>query len=299
MNVLVTGSRGMIGREICKQLREKGHQVKEYSKENGFDVMDSKKLEEEAKGCRAIIHLAAVIEESHKDMYSVNTQGTRNALEAGMKARAERFLLMSTTGVYGNTKQIATEETPLNPETGYEKSKAEAERIAQEYQETTQITIIRSALAIGPNEYWKKIVKMIAKGFPIIGSGKNKWQIIYYKDVASATAFLLENPKAEGETYNVAEEKGETLEGLVGLFREELDTATPKHMAEWKAMLLATINSAISRAMGRKTVLRPEYVKRLLRNRDYSTEKIRVLGWKPKYTTIKAVRETIKELGTR
>jgi nucleoside-diphosphate-sugar epimerase len=142
-------------------------------------------------------------------------------------------------------------------------------------------------------------VKTIKKGFPIIGNGKNQWQIAYYKDLANALVFLLYNPDAEDEVFNIAEEaeQAKDLNELVGLFKKELGTTKKaKHIPIFLGYLIACISSFAAKLKGKKTIISPEYIKRLLKNRNYSIEKIKGLGWKPKYTTEQAVKETVESL---
>jgi len=301
MKVLVTGSSGFVGRELSKELLKRKVEIAEFDMAGGKDILNFEQLKEACKGCDAVIHLAALLDEqaSLEKLRNVNAEGTKNALEASVKQKVKKFIYLSSTGVYGDFKGQANESLPANPSTNYEKSKAEAEEIVQSYQELIPIVIARSALVLGPNNYWREIAEVIKKGFPIIGSGKNKWQICYYKDLVNALVFLLYCKEAEFEVFNIAEEpeQAKDLNGLVGLLKQELGTTKEtKHLPVILGYLLLSLKAIIDKVKGKKSIASPAYISRLLKNRNYSIEKIRKLGWRPKYSTEEAVKETVREL---
>jgi UDP-glucose 4-epimerase len=193
----------------------------------------------------------------------------------------------------GNIKGQANELTPLNPETNYEKSKAEAEKMVLGFKERIPVTVLRSALVLGPNEYWKKIVKLVGKGFPVIGSGENLFQVIYFKDLVSAIVFVLEKIPARGEVFIVAEEKGKTLKQLYELIQKELGIEKEiKTVPVWVGRLLGFFYSLLES----NSIVSNAHISRLIRERNYSIKKIKAMGWKPKYSTEQAVKETVKAL---
>ena len=145
MNILVTGSAGMIGGYVVKGLIEKGHSVIGADrrmgnvKQPGFAqvVLDlsSKpnvmQLFEEVRIDRCI-HLAAlahtkgVADTSWEAFKKVNVDCAVNLFEACAKHDVP-VLFISTVDAIGMVKGLITPETPLNPISNYGKSKAMAE----------------------------------------------------------------------------------------------------------------------------------------------------------------------------
>ena len=145
MNILVTGSAGMIGGYVVKGLIEKGHSVigayrrMGNVKQPGFAqvVLDlsSKpnvmQLFEEVRIDRCI-HLAAlahtkgVADTSWEAFKKVNVDCAVNLFEACAKHDVP-VLFISTVDAIGMVKGLITPETPLNPISNYGKSKAMAE----------------------------------------------------------------------------------------------------------------------------------------------------------------------------
>ncbi|MBI2598494.1 MAG: NAD-dependent epimerase/dehydratase family protein [Candidatus Diapherotrites archaeon] len=297
MKILVTGSDGFIGKLLALELSKAGHQIIEFDSKKGNNILNTEEVKKAVMGIDAVYHLAASLREDDPNLFETNVQGTKNLLEAAETQRLHRFTYLSTAGVMGEIKGIGNEQSSQNPQTPYEKSKAEAEELVLSYQEILPITIVRSAIVMGPNNEWKEIIKMVKKNFPLIGSGKNFWQTVYAKDLVDALVFLLDKKKAVGETFIVAEEKPKTLKELVQLIRKELEMKQEmKTIPNWLGVVFAYALLTYSKITGKKTIITPAHVQRLLRNRHYSIEKIKKLGWRPKYSTEEAVKETIAEL---
>lgn len=145
MNILVTGSAGMIGGYVVKSLIEKGHNVigvdriaKDIkiegltqiildlsSREAIMQLFDDKKIDR-------VIHLAAlahtkgVADTSWVAFKEVNVDCAVNLFEACAKHNVP-VLFISTVDVIGMVKGLITPDTELNPISNYGKSKAMAE----------------------------------------------------------------------------------------------------------------------------------------------------------------------------
>jgi len=245
------------------------------------------------KGIDAVFHLAAILDEKAGNLFEVNVVGTENILEAAAKQRCSQFVFLSTVGVNAGAKGVVDEEISLSPKTGYEKSKAEAEKIIWDAQEMLPITIVRSALVLGPNRYWEQIVKLVRKDFPLIGGGKQVWQTIFVDDLVDALVFVLGRDACLGEKFVVAEKEKHSLRDLYAAIQGELGiNANIRTVAKW----LAKIMALLLKLKGEKSIVSGEYIDRLARERNYNTRKIEALGWKAKVGMKEAVRKTVADL---
>lgn len=291
MKIAITGSNGLVGKELVKKLKEKKHQIFEGNHSN-CNVMDKDQVKKLVSGADIVVHLAAKLDEHAPDMFDVNVKGTENVLEASSKAGVKQFIYLSSIALFGNTPGLKNEESPLNPVTRYEKSKAEAEAKVLSYQEELPITILRPAIIVGDNTYWKKIIGIIRKGFPLIGASKNNWQLVCVSDVIDSILFSMNNEDCIGEIFIVAEKNPMSLRELAVFIREESGLKKPiKQVPFWLGQLVAFFNGFLKII----PLLEPAYLKRMNRDRHYSIKKFEKIGWVPKSSSKDCLKVLIKK----
>lgn len=145
MNILVTGSAGMIGSYVVKGLIDKGHTVigvdrvnpKEElnglisvvldlaSKDDVSEVFDENKIDR-CIHLAALAHTAGMKNLTWEVYYKINVACAENVFEACEKHNVP-VLFISTVDAIGMVKGLITPETELNPISNYGKSKALAE----------------------------------------------------------------------------------------------------------------------------------------------------------------------------
>lgn len=145
MNILVTGSAGMIGGYVVKGLIGKGHivigvdRVKPKEENDGLipvvldlsskdDVMRvfSENKIDRCIHLAALAHTKGVADTSWEAFKKVNVDMAENVFEACAKNNVP-ILFISTVDAIGMVKGLITPETKLNPISNYGKSKALAE----------------------------------------------------------------------------------------------------------------------------------------------------------------------------
>lgn len=143
--ILITGSAGMIGSYLVKDLLAKGHQIVgvdrrelDYRHENlrqvVLDLSDKKALNElfETERVDRCIHLAALAHFAGENDLSferfkfVNVTCAENVFKACARYKVP-VLFISTVDAIGMVKGLITSKTKLNPISNYGKSKAMAE----------------------------------------------------------------------------------------------------------------------------------------------------------------------------
>lgn len=141
--VLVTGSRGLVGRRLCALLRNGGFSVKELDLrghgESHGDVTRLADIEAAIQGCVGVVHLAAVSRvvwgQRDPDLCRrTNVAGLQNLVQAALAQSSKPWILFSSSReVYGQAPSLpVAETTALNPLNVYARSKAEGERIVLE-----------------------------------------------------------------------------------------------------------------------------------------------------------------------
>jgi nucleoside-diphosphate-sugar epimerase len=126
------------------------------------------------------------------DILTTGIDGTRLLLEAAEQAGVERFIHISSTAVYGiPDHHPLREDDRLDGVGPYGKAKVEAEAICREFRARGLcVPIIRPKSFIGPERLgvfalfydWAKD----GKGFPMIGSGDNRYQLLDVEDLCDA-----------------------------------------------------------------------------------------------------------------
>ena len=280
-HVLVTGAAGFIASRICDFLLDAGDAVtgidilndiydrrlKEYRinrriGRDGFrfhktDITDFESLEKLFSENRfdAVINIAGIpgVRLSMKDPWlylNVNTGGTLNLLECCRRHDVGKFILASTSSIYGENAPYPTDETassdrPLQPYSASKKG-AEAECHAYHYLYDIDVTIFRYFTVYGPagrpDMAIYRFVKWITEGEPILlnGDGNQTRGFTYVDDIARGTILGLK--KVGYEIMNLGGHESisindliRKLEGLIG------KKAVIEHRPVVKADMLANL----------------------------------------------------------
>ena len=147
MKILVTGSNGLLGQKIIRQLTKKGvdflatskgvnrNQECDEAKYVSMDICSTEEIEKYFKSYLPthVIHTAAMTnvdacELNPEECQEVNVEATRKLFEGAKKIGAH-FLLLSTDFIFDGKKGNYKEEDEPNPLSVYAQSKVDAEKI--------------------------------------------------------------------------------------------------------------------------------------------------------------------------
>lgn len=236
MKIAVTGAAGYVGNIVCKDLLDKGYQVKAIDnfykghadallqlvthKDFEFvhcDVSDKDKLKKALSDVDGIIHLAAVVgfpacAAQPAIARSTNVEGTRNIVEC--RPTSIPIVNASTGSVYGSIEGICKEESPLNTNTIYGLTKLEAEKILLDKDNTVSLRFA-TGFGVGPCMRVNLLVndlvyQAINNGFLGIFEGKANRTFIHVRDMSRAFILCLEKLLGEGlkhKIYNVGDNR--------------------------------------------------------------------------------------------
>ena len=160
-------------------------------------------------------HVEKSIEEGGREFVSTNVDGTRILLDAIRANPVERFILISSSEVYGTAESDPMdEEHPLNPRSPYAATKAGADRLAYSYWVTYDlpVTIVRPFNNYGPRQHPEKVVpRFITQALrdeplTIHGNGRASRDWLYVDDTAEAIEAVIAARVDDiaGEVFNVA-----------------------------------------------------------------------------------------------
>jgi dTDP-glucose 4,6-dehydratase len=160
-------------------------------------------------------HVEKSIAEGAAEFVTTNVEGTQILLDAVREAPVERFVLISSSEVYGTAEYAPMdEEHPLNPRSPYAATKAGGDRLAYSYFVTYDlpIVIVRPFNNYGARQHPEKVVPRFItqalRGEPLTvhGDGHASRDWLYVDDDAEAIEAVIDAPldRVAGEVLNVA-----------------------------------------------------------------------------------------------
>lgn len=206
-----------------------------------------------------------------------NVRGTHVLLEAARELSI-RLHHISTDEVYGHIKDghQSVETDELAPRSPYAASKAAADQLVQAYYITygIPVTITRGANNVGPYQYPEKAVPLfstnaiLGEPLPVYGDGKQMRDYAHVYDHCTGIETVLLRGEI-GQVYNVGTGREMTNLEMVDIV---LDTLGKSH------------------ELVRHVADRPGHDRRYSMNVD----KLKALGWQPKYDPKEAVAEAAR-----
>jgi dTDP-glucose 4,6-dehydratase len=159
-------------------------------------------------------HVEKSIDEGATEFVTTNVEGTQILLDAIREQPVERFILFSSSEVYGTAlSDPMDEEHPLNPRSPYAATKAGADRLAYSYYVTygLPIVIVRPFNNYGPRQHPEKVIpRFITQALSdepltIHGDGHASRDWLYVDDDAEAVEAIIQaDDSVVGEVINVA-----------------------------------------------------------------------------------------------
>ncbi len=185
------------------------------------DIRDADLVADVVTECDVIVNAAAEshveksIEEGASEFVTTNVEGTQILLDAIRRSPVERFILISSSEVYGTAEAAPMdEEHPLKPRSPYAATKAGADRLAYSYWTTYElpIVIVRPFNNYGPRQHPEKVIPrfvtqaLLDEPLTIHGDGHASRDWLYVDDDAEAIEAIIETPidRVAGEVLNVA-----------------------------------------------------------------------------------------------
>jgi dTDP-glucose 4,6-dehydratase len=160
-------------------------------------------------------HVEKSIRDGGSQFVRTNVEGTQILLDAIRETPVERFILISSSEVYGTAVSDPMDEShPLNPRSPYAGTKAGADRLAYSYFVTYElpIVIVRPFNNYGPRQHPEKVIpRFITQALQdepltVHGDGHATRDWLYVDDDAEAIEAVIEAPldSIAGEVLNLA-----------------------------------------------------------------------------------------------
>lgn len=309
MNVLITGGTGFIGSRLALKCLESGHKVKVLGQENTpaesenrklieskgasitlASVTEGERLGEIVEGIDLVYHLAAAQHEANvpdQRFWDVNVSGTRDLLEASVKAGVKRFIHGSTIGVYGSALQgTIDEQSPVRPDNIYGVTKLEGEKVVLSFQDRIPVVIVRISETYGPGD--RRLLKLF-KGikrniFFMIGNGQNLHHLIFIDDLVEGLCLAAAVQEAVGKIFVLAGSDRVTTKEMVAVIAKQLGVRMSRIRAPlFPFLVVASILEAVLRPLGIQPPLHRRRMDFFKKSFVLSQERAqKVLGFVPK-----------------
>jgi len=262
MRFLVTGGAGFIGSHLCERLIKEGHDVVCLDSFNTYydptikrqnisglksqprfrlvegEILDGPSVHSLFESSRfdVVVHLAARagVRPSIEDpmLYQrVNIEGTMHLLEAAVKTGVGRFVMASSSSVYGNNEKVPFSEAdpvdhPISP---YAATKKACELIGYTYHHLhgLPVSCLRFFTVYGPRQRpdmaIHKFAKLIAEGkpIPVFGDGSSRRDYTYIDDIIQGIRQTIDHCKGY-HVYNLGESETIALIDLIRLIETHL-----------------------------------------------------------------------------
>ncbi|MHB8079799.1 MAG: NAD-dependent epimerase/dehydratase family protein [Candidatus Krumholzibacteriia bacterium] len=199
---MVTGGAGFLGINLVRYLLERGHAVTsldlapfDYPERDRVrvvtgDIRDRQAVDAALQDADLVVHCAAALPlYKPADIYSTDIDGTRTVMAAALAAGIKRVVHVSSTAVYGiPDHHPLREDDALHGVGPYGIAKVKAEEICAGFRQHGMVVpIVRPKSFIGPERLgvfalfydWAKD----GHGFPMIGNGRNRYQLCDVEDV--------------------------------------------------------------------------------------------------------------------
>jgi len=309
MRAVITGGAGFIGSNLTDRLLADGHTVTVIDNFSGgnrsflasqsknprfnlieLDLRQTEKLTDALPTKTAVVfHLAANSDISRGAVdptidFENTVKATFSLLQAMKTKKVKKIVFTSGSGVYGDRGSHYSKETdgPLLPVSMYGSAKLSAEALISAFVHlhSMQAWILRPANIIGPRLTHGVVYDFIGRlktdptKLRVLGDGHQSKSYLYVQDVVDALLFILENAKDQINIFNLASTNFITVNEIAAEVIGQLKLSQVKlehtgGTVGWKG------DVAIVRL---------------------NNQKLKHLGWQPRFTSKKAVKQTIAAL---
>jgi nucleoside-diphosphate-sugar epimerase len=329
MQVLLTGATGFLGRRILKRLRIEGHVVRcavratsdvkslcEFVGEELWAGVETRvanlhvdqDCEQLVRGCRVVFHAAAALGGCPSNLFLNTNVPTRSLMTAaGNSLDVDRFVLVSSLGVYGpqklKSRSVIDESAPIDDtphlRDPYTYSKVVQEQIAWKLSRDLllPLVVIRPGVIFGD----ERGVLSHRIGLPIGNwmlrmGGRQRLPFTYVNNCADAVVLAGFADNVESQAINVVDDDLPNGKQVIRKYRNSgrklRVLPVPRFAINW----LARINEWYSRKTENQipVVLTRHRTNAMWRSFRYSNQKAKdLLQWTPSVSIQKAIEKSL------
>jgi len=321
--ILVTGATGLVGSHFAEQACQRGLKVRalcrtdaatELLREWGTEIVDGdlgrrESLKKACDGATVIVHCAAKVGDwgRTEDYRRINVTGTRSLLDTALESGTlQRWIQISSLGVYEGTDHYGTDETTL-PDTagidGYTLTKVESEQLVMEYIRHHQLpaVILRPGFVYGPRDrtVLPPLMEKLSTGkFAYLGATDKLMNNTFVGNLCEAIWLGIDRQDQVGEVFNIRDPRAVSKKEFMDTICEAAGYEIPARVVPLPvAKFLAGALETIWKLLGKQSapLVNSARIKFLGLNLDFSIEKaMEQLGYSPSTDFTDAMRHTVE-----
>lgn len=318
---LVTGANGFIGSHLAIELVNRGFLVyglhrrkdaknplyNELVKQGKINIIQSdiKNINiQNLPKVDYVFHIAGKVSVwgKLKDFREINCGGTKKLLEYANNIKAKCFTYLSSVAVYGfyGYKQIDEDGEKKPFKNPYSLSKLETENIVKDYASTTGLNyvIIRPGNVYGEYDYTSshEIYTRVKKEKMLISAGgRYESCFVYVGNLVESILHTAFNDNARNTDYNVADNNDTLKEYLTNVANSFKVRPKFKNFAKPLAKIVACLVEGLYKIFFiKKAPLITRFsVYQNCEHYSFSINKLKSMGYIPKYTTKQGIDNTV------
>ncbi|MFT4039842.1 MAG: NAD-dependent epimerase/dehydratase family protein [Thermomicrobiales bacterium] len=306
-SVLITGGAGFLGINLTRFLLAQGcavtsldlasfdyPDVRDRVRIVTGDIRDRAAVAKAMAGVDAVVHTAAALPlYTPEEIFTTDVDGTQIVLETAQAMGVPRVVHISSTAVYGIPDHHPLLETDRLDGVGpYGKAKIAAELIAVQFrQQGLVVPILRPKSFVGPERLGVFALlydwALDGRHFPMIGTGRNRYQLLDVEDLCAAIWLCLTLPAAQANaTFNIGAAEFATMAEDYQVVLDEAGHGRriigfPAAPAIWGLRLLDRLGVSPLYTWVYETAAKDSFV---------SIERAQAqLGWQPRYSNQQAL----------
>ena len=255
--ILVTGGTGFIGGRLVEKLvlersanvrvllrnYAQSFRIARYPIEMVYgEVTESDDIAKAVAGCDVVVHCAYGNSGTGEIRREVNLQGTRNVVEACLRAGVKRIVHLSTVQVYGHLADGDLNETAPRRYFGddYSDSKLDAEQFVFEYirKHSLPAVVVQPTVVYGPySRIWttQVLASLQRERHILVNNGEGLCNAVYIDDLADAICLAAVQKEAVGESFLISGDEPVTWRDFYGSYERMLGISSTVNMSAAEA----------------------------------------------------------------
>jgi nucleoside-diphosphate-sugar epimerase len=308
---LVIGGSGFIGSHLLKYLSESG----KFSKLVSGDIVEPRfrvqsveyKTVDISKPIKwdvcpdadVIYNLAAVhTTPGHEDWeyYWTNVLGATHVTAYARECNIDTIVFTSSISVYGPSETPKTEDSELNPESAYGKSKLCAEKIHRNWlneRHTRKLVVARPSVIYGYAERgnFTRLAKLLSQGMFFYPGRKDTIKSCgYVEDLVATFEFMLDRPEM-AVTYNFAHQERYTSEDICAAFDQIIGLKKRPPVIPLIPMLAAAWIFELAAKVGLTTSINRPRIMKLYQSTNIIPKVLADMNFNYRYNLVESLRK--------